>query len=265
MLDPLSKMLLSGAGSRGTITLMYHSVEPGSGRPDWPWAISRRDFDAQLDLLVQGGWQSLSVADLAGSGTLPERSVVITFDDGYRDNQAAFQALAERKLRATLFMVSGDVGGESSWGVSALERRALLDRNQLLEIMSMGMEVGSHSCSHPRLTQLDDEHLLTELVDSRKVLQDLLDAPIDSFAYPYGDYDARVVDGVREAGYSAACVTRSGWGRVDADPLRIRRVAVMAGDSLATFARKLAFADNDASWGQVQGYYVGRLRARLAG
>jgi len=264
MFDPVSKMLLSGAGRRGSIVLMYHSMEPGRRRPDWEWAVSQRNFEAQLELLLRAGWNCLTVADLVDASAVPERSVVISFDDGYGDNHAAFGALAERKLRGTLFMVSDDVGGVSRWVANVDEQRTMLDRGQLRELLANGMEVGSHTCSHPHLTQLDDQRLRHEVADSRKLLQDLLDDPINSFAYPYGDYDARVVDAVREAGYRTACVTRSGWGRVDDDPLQIRRIAVFAEDSLATFARKLAFADNEAGWGRVRSYYLGRLRSRLA-
>ena len=128
----------------------------------------------------------------------------------------------------------------------------------------MGMEIGCHTRSHPRLTELDDDRLRDEVGDARKQLQDLLDDPIASFAYPYGDHDQRVVEAVRDAGYAAACVTRSGSGMVDDDPMRFRRIAVFADDNVATFARKLVFADNDGSWSRVRRYYMDRLRARLA-
>lgn len=263
MLDPVSKMLLSGAGRRGPVVLMYHSVEPGGRRPAWHWAVSQRNFEAQLDLLASGGWHSHTVAELGDGGQVPERSVILTFDDGYRDNFAAFAAIAERGMRGTLFMVSGDVGGRASWGVDPNSGRAMLDRGELKELLAAGMEIGCHTRAHSHLTALGDARLREEVVDSRKELQDLLDDPITSFAYPFGDHDDRVVEAVRQAGYRTACVTRSGWGRVDDDPLRIRRIAVFASDSVATFARKLAFADNEAGWARVGSYYFSRLRSRL--
>jgi len=265
MLDPISQWLLSGAGRNGPVTLMYHSVRPGRGTADWTWAVSQQRFDEQMELLQQDGWRTCTVSELAAPGPLPDKSVAITFDDGYQDNHQAFMSLARRGMRGTLFMVSSDVGGRASWQGEDGSGRPMLDKTQLLEMLAAGMEVGCHTRSHPRLTQLDDHRLRDEVSGGRNELQDQIDAKVNSFAYPYGDYDARVVDAVREAGFAAACVTRSGSGRVDGDPLRLRRLAVIAEDNLATFARKLAFADNEAGWSRVGAYYLGRVRARFTG
>jgi len=265
MLDPLSNLLLPGAGRRGPIVLMYHSVQPGKQVPESQWVVSRQRFDAQMALLADGGWNCCTVAELVSGKPVPPRTVVITFDDGYFDNLEPFTMLARMNMSATLFMVSDAVGGHADWeGGNGQRGPALLNKSQLLEMLAMGMEVGCHTRSHPRLTELDDEKLRQEVGDARKQLQDLLDDPISSFAYPFGDHDLRVVDAVRAAGYTAACVTRSGSGMVDDDPLRFRRIAVFAEDTLATFARKLVFADNDGSWSRVRRYYMNRLRARLA-
>ena len=264
MLDPISSRLFAGAGARGPVAIMYHSMQTGGGTPDWRWAVSQRRFDAQLDLLAAGGWHTATLAQLADPAALPARTVVITFDDGYRDNLAAFESLARRGMTASWFIVTRDIGAESAWGDTGVVPRPMLDRGQLREMHQAGMDIGAHTRSHPQLTQLDDAALRDEVAGSRQALRDVLGAEVSSFAYPYGDHDERVVTAVREAGYAAACVTRSGWGRVDGDPLRIRRLAVFAQDGLATFARKLAFADNQAGWSQVGDYYLSRLRARIA-
>lgn len=265
MLDPLSNLLLPGAGRRGPILLMYHSVQAGGKVPESQWSVSRQRFDAQMALLAEGGWNCCRVSDLVSGKPVPARTAVITFDDGYRDNLEPFEMLARMGMSATLFMVSGRVGGHADWqAVDGQHRPAMLDKAELQQMLAMGMEIGCHTRSHPRLTEVDDERLKSEVADARKQLQDLLNDPIASFAYPYGDHDQRVVDAVREAGYDAACVTRSGSGMVDGDPLRFRRIAVFAEDSLATFARKLVFADNDGSWSRVRRYYMKRLRDRLA-
>jgi len=263
MLDPISQRLLSGAGRNGPVTLMYHSVRPGRGAADWTWAVSQQRFEEQMDLLQKNGWRTFTVSELAGPGPFPEKSVAITFDDGYQDNYQAFMSLARRGMRGTLFMVSRDVGGRAGWQGEGGSGMPMLDKTQLREMLAAGMEVGCHSRSHPRLTEVDDARLHDEVSGARDELQDQIDTGVTSFAYPYGDYDDRVVEAVRQAGYSAACVTRSGCGRVDDDPLRLRRIAVFAEDNLATFARKLAFADNEADWLRVGTYYLGRVRARF--
>ena len=264
MLDPISQWLLSGAGRNGPITLMYHSVRPGRGTADWTWAVSQQRFDEQMELLQQDGWRTCTVSELAGPGPLPDKSVAITFDDGYQDNFQAFMSLAKRGMCGTVFMVSRDVGGRAGWQGEGGSGMLMLDKTQLRELLVAGMEVGCHSRSHPRLTEVGDARLCDEVSGARDELQDQIGAGVSSFAYPYGDYDARVVDAVRRAGFSAACVTRSGCGRVEDDPLRLRRIAIFAEDDLASFARKLAFADNEAGWLRVGAYYLGRVRARFS-
>lgn len=82
-------------------------------------------------------------------------------------------------------------------------------------MLANGMEVGSHTVSHTRMTELDDMNLMRELAHSKATLEDLLGSPVDSFAYPYGDWDTRCAEAVQQAGYSAACTTRTGWALRD--------------------------------------------------
>lgn len=232
--------------------------------PPWRWAVAYDRFTAQLDLLLSSGWTTVCCRDLVGGAPLPPRTIAITFDDGYADNEPAFRALAERNLRATWFIVSNDVGKGSGWTDPEVQPRTMLSAAQLRTMADAGMEIGGHTRSHRRLTELDDAVLQEEVAGCKADLARLMGFDIDTFAYPYGIHDERVVQAVRDAGYAAACVTRSGWARSDPDPMRVRRLAVYNTDNLACFARKLAFADNEASWGDVCGYYLRRIAARLA-
>ncbi|MEO6697218.1 MAG: polysaccharide deacetylase family protein, partial [Gammaproteobacteria bacterium] len=255
--------LLQGAGAHGPITLMYHSVTPGSGTPDWLWAVSFRRFTEQLDLLREGGWKTVCVRDLMDGASLPPRTVAITFDDGYADNYPAFEALAERGMRATWFIVTRDVGKSSSWRDPGAPVLPMLSAEQLRVMAGAGMEIGTHSRSHCRLTEVDDATLHDEVRSSKTELAGMLGKAVESFAYPYGKHDDRVVGAVEAAGYRAACVTRSGWALHNHDLMRIRRVSVFAHDGLSAFARKLAFADNDVSWRHLARYSAERILARI--
>ena len=261
-IDFISRRLLRNAGTHGALALMYHSVVPGDGTPDWQWAVSERHFIDQLDLLRDEGWTTVCARDLTDPASLPKRSVVLTFDDGYADNYPAFEALAQRSMRATWFIVSRDVGAMSGWDDGIAAQR-MLSREQLQTMAAAGMEIGAHSCSHARLTELDDARLADEIERSKTALADIVGGSVQSFAYPYGKHDDRAVAAVRRAGYASACITRPGWALRDNDPLRIRRVSIFAQDNLATFARKLAFADNDVSWRHLLRYASGRVAARL--
>lgn len=245
--------------------LMYHSVVPGHGKPDWRWAVSQAAFTAQLDYLRGEGWQAVNARDLVSQGNLPRRTVVITFDDGYADNYAAFEELAKREMVATWYIVSNAVDGVSTWADPGVARKPMLSVAQLKTLAAAGMEIGSHSHSHARLINLDNRQLQEELTAGKSRLEALLNSDsIDSFAYPYGLHDSRVVEAVRAAGFKTACITRSGWAMSGNDPLRMRRVSVFAGDSLPTFARKLAFADNDVSWPRMAHYFMRRVSSRFS-
>lgn len=262
--DPLSRAIARGAGQHGALILMYHAIVPGDGAPDWPWAVSIGRFRAQMDYLAANGWHTVSVDALATPGEQPaRRTVVITFDDGYANNLDAVEILKERDMHATWFIVSGSVGQAPRWPADGRPGGRLLSRDELRTMDQAGMEIGSHTCSHPRLTELAPDGVNTELVDSKAELEDTLGHTVGSFAYPYGRFNDAVANAAQAAGYRAACTTRTGWATRDGDPYRLRRLSIMNTDTVSTLARKLAFADNDVRWRKLMRYGAERLRARI--
>ena len=261
-MDPITSRLFRNCGRKGSLVLMYHSVTAGADTPDWPYAVSMKNFCAQLDLLKREGWKTYGLSELA-TRSLPARSVVITFDDGYQDNFAAFEALARRGMTASWFIVSRDIGAQTRWRDAGTAQAALLDAAQLCEMHAAGMEIGAHGHTHQRLTECDDRALIEELTVSKTTLEAVLQTPVTTLAYPYGAYDARVLREARAAGYAAACTTRTGWAMGENDPLMIRRLSIFAQDTLGSFARKLAFADNEGSWRRLVGYAQRRTVSRV--
>lgn len=250
MIDPLSRYLHQRAGMHGPVMLAYHAITPGNGSPTWPWAVSLRRFREQLDFLAAEGYATPTVRELVADPKKiwPGRTAVITFDDGYVDNLAACEALQKRGMRASWFIVSGSLGQPPCWAKDDRPAGRLLNASELCNMQASGMEIGSHSVSHVRLPEVDDAQLLQELIDSKATLEDLLGRPVESFAYPYGAWDARCADAARDAGYAAACTTRTGWALRDNKPYTLRRLTVFNTDTLSTFARKLAYAANEVSW-----------------
>ncbi|WP_305908374.1 polysaccharide deacetylase family protein [Methylomarinum sp. Ch1-1] len=264
IIDPLSKRLLCGAGHNGPVSLMYHAITPGTSQPDWPWALSFKKFCGQLTLLQDHGWSTLCANRLyVDLRTLPAKSVLITFDDGYADNYQAFEELAKRDMKATWFVVTQDIGKMSSWIDEGVPSSTLLTESQLLEMRDAGMEIGSHTLTHCRLTQVSQQQMEHETSESKKFLSNLLNQPITAFAYPYGLYNQDIINAVQNAGYKTAFTTRTGFGLVNHNPLEVRRISIMASDSLATFARKLAFADNSVGWKKMTHYSFSRIKDRL--
>ena len=265
LIDPFSKKLLEGEGDFKAISLMYHSISNGKSPVNSPWNISLQEFVQQLDLLQAYGWTSLCARQLSKPASqLPKKTVIITFDDGYANNFCAFEELVKRNMFASWFIVTHDIGRISSWSDSDAPSTKLLESKQLLDMQAAGMEIGSHSLSHCRLTEASSEQVKAELVQSRHYLSDLLNTSVTSFAYPYGLYNSSVLSATKSAGYQVAFTTSSGFGLVNNNPLEVRRVSIMATDSLSTFARKLTFASNDVSLGKMGSYAFSRIKSRLS-
>ncbi|MBI4698012.1 MAG: polysaccharide deacetylase family protein [Nitrospirae bacterium] len=260
-IDPFLNRLLSGAGlvpaceGRGPVVLMYHSITRGRKSPPDRWGVSEENFKKQLCLLRSKGWTTLCVRDLLKADPLPPRTVLITFDDGFADNyERGFKLLDAYGMRGTFFIVSGKTGAPDR-----------LSAAQAGEMASSGMEIGAHTRTHARLPELDAARIGEEVTGSKKDIEDMLGLPVTSFAYPYGLFNDTCVEAVRKAGFKVACTTRTGWFGSESDLLRVRRVAVFSFDSLSTFARKVAFAGTDVRWRSMAGYFVDRIRSRIAG
>ena len=250
------------SSSRGPVILMYHGTP--AGKPTSSYSIRAGLFAKHLDYLKRAGWKTARLKDLAHAGARQTRTVAITFDDGYADNfEGAFLPLAERDMTATWFITTDTIGGHAHWmGEDSPEFR-MLDASQLRQMADAGMEIGSHSCSHPDLSTLDYGRQLDEMTRSKLRLEELIGQPLSGFAYPYGRFTTTSLKAVSEAGYNYACSTRPGWFGSETNPLLLRRVTVFSGDSAATLGRKLEFADNDVSFGRLARYYGSRLLSRL--
>jgi peptidoglycan/xylan/chitin deacetylase (PgdA/CDA1 family) len=187
------------------------------------------------------------VRSLRGHDALPKKAVVVTFDDGSSCIYGqAMPILAKHGFPATVFMISGLVDGSNEWlrGAGFPERR-MLSVAELRTLSAEGIEVGSHTVTHPWLSRIALERARAEVRDSKAQLEDLLGRQIEHFAYPYGDYSEAVREGVEEAGYSAACSTRWGKRHTEADLYDLRRVEITGRDSLLQFALKLRVATHN--------------------
>lgn len=244
--------------------LMYHATLPAMGRPAWPWAVSMQQFRDQLDFLTSEGYATPTMSDLVSAPEkFPGRTAAITFDDGYVDNLGAYEELVKRGMRATWFIVSGSIGRPPAWPADCRPRQRLLNASELQEMHAGGMEIGSHTVNHVRLTEVDDARLAQELTASKAALEDVLGNAISSFAYPYGAWDKRCADATRRAGYVAACTTDSGWALRDNNRYRLRRLTLFNTDTTSSLARKLLFASNDVSWKTLSRHYLQQAKSRL--
>lgn len=188
-------------------------------------------FRSQLDYLTRRVWRAVSLADaaqrLSVAHSPSENEFAITFDDGYLSvYEHAIPALEARKMTATIFVVADQIDGINEWDRCAGDtREPMMSADQIVDLASRGFEIGAHTLTHPHLTELDDERLVREIVDSKHRLEDLVGSEVSSFSYPYGDCDERVIAATVQAGFTRAVGTKLGILR-DASIYEIPRVNV---------------------------------------
>jgi peptidoglycan/xylan/chitin deacetylase (PgdA/CDA1 family) len=243
---------------------MYHGTP--KDQPISNYSIRADRFNAHLRYLKKQGWNSVLFRDLCNVSALPEKTVVLTFDDGYADNyEGVFLPLAEHNMKATWFITTDCIGKHAQWMGTPSAQTKMLTAEQLLQMENAGMEIGSHTCSHPDLTTLSYQQQRDEMTQSKQILESIIHGEISSFAYPYGRYNSDSISAAKDADYQLACTTCSGWFGSENNPLLVRRITIFANDSASTLARKLTFADNDVSWKKMIRYYYQRINDRLIG
>ena len=212
--------------SRGALVVTYHAVEPGPS----PLCVDPVVFRRQLDVLVGEGARSLTVRELGerlAAGTLPDRAVALTFDDGCASVvRTAAPLLRERGLTATVFCVAGHLGGSNDWATqpSAAPHLALASADELAGLAAAGFEIGSHGWSHTPLAAAGADALRRELDNSRRRLEDTVGVEVTSFAHPYGVPPPGGTERLADAGYRAACTAELRRVRGSDEPLALPRV-----------------------------------------
>lgn len=211
------------------LVLCYHAV---SDRWPSPLAVTPAQLERQLSSLVRRGYRGATFHDAVRS---PQalRTLAVTFDDGYASVLARALPILDRLgLPGTVFVPTDfvDRDGPMSWpgidhwiGGPYEGELAGMSWDELGTLAAAGWEIGSHTCSHPRLSRVDDDTLMRELSESRRVCEARLGA-CRTVALPYGDGDARVVPAAARAGYSAVAglpglaTPGPGWPRVGVYP-----------------------------------------------
>jgi peptidoglycan/xylan/chitin deacetylase (PgdA/CDA1 family) len=210
--------------------------------------ISLTRFEGPLKLLKRVGYQTLTFSDFAQRGLIDrlqpnQRYVMITVDDGYVDNlQRMLPLLQKYGFRAVVYVVTGE--DHNRWDVEDAQqpeiRADLMNESELRDLCRSGhVELGGHTVSHQKLTEIDPERRWQEIVQNKDKLASISGAAVFSFAYPYGLLDEATKQSVREAGYRFAVATDSGPVRLHEDPLQIRRIAIFPSTGLWRFWRKI--------------------------
>ncbi len=225
--------------------LMYHRIA-SSGLPDLArYRVTPEAFEEQLRYLKDAGFYSIKLEDwhaaVQARKALPERAVLITFDDGYLDFQTyAWPLLKRYGFSATVFLVSGNVGQFNSWDQKNYKEEVpLLGWEDILQLQREGVEFGCHSVSHGPMTKLSIKEVMYEGTQAQLVLERALGKKMVAFAYPYGDVDWVVQHLIEDCGYTFGLSCRSGKSAFQDSLIALPRIEIKGSDCLQEFIRKL--------------------------
>ncbi|MBI5150335.1 MAG: polysaccharide deacetylase family protein [Candidatus Omnitrophica bacterium] len=196
--------------------MMYHHVSPDNvSQSD---TVSPRRFEWHMAYLKANHFNVLSLSDLVRAvrerKSLPRKSVVITFDDGYQDNYThAFPVLKKYHFPATMFVIS-----------DVINTPGFLTTAQIREMAAWGIEIGSHTRTHPYLPETPEGRLADEIAGSKRKLEEDLGIRVVHFCYPSGGFNEEIKDIVRRSGYESASTTNRGDDRSGRDVYELKRV-----------------------------------------
>jgi len=221
--------------------LMYHEIGYGKGN----FFVTPEEFVKQMEYIKKNGYEVITFDELVRSikdkKSLKRNKVVITFDDGYKDNfQYAYPVLKKHGFPATIFLISDFAGKTLSNG------KEFLNWDQMVLMSKDGISFGGHTKTHFYLGVVKDERAAFEqIAGSKKAIEEKIGMPVDYFCYPSGGFNEKTKELVAKAGYKGACTTNRGFAKFNRDVYELKRIKVTNSD----MAKPFSF------WVKLSGYY----------
>lgn len=210
--------------------LMYHSIatEPGN-----ILRIPKDRFDEQMKWLKDNGYSTITLDEaykaVNEKNQIPEKSVVITFDDGYIDNyENAFPVLKKYDFCGTVFMITGKIGDKANGYLTA---------DMLKEMDNSVLKIEAHTVDHKNLDSLSYQKQIVELKDSKKTLEDLLNKKVEYLAFPSGKYNTNTIKAAKETGYKMCFKMNGGQGTINDEIYEFPRFFV--GEDMGEFKERI--------------------------
>lgn len=223
-------------GEANVPILMYHHIADlpmDATETQTTWTVAPKNFDSQMQWLARNGYRSIAmaqlIAHLKNRQNLPAKPIIISFDDGWEDQYStAFPLLTKYGLSGTFFVYT-----------HPLDHTEYMTWAQVQELVAAGMDIQSHSLTHPHLRAIAPEAAFKEIAESKMTLEKRLGKPVVTFCYPFGEYNHAIIEMVKRAGYESAVTLASGY-RQRADELyTLHRIRVSYHDSLDDLIKRL--------------------------
>ena len=216
--------------NRGVPVLYYHSVKESA---DNEVTITPEMLRAELKYIHDEGYVTLTISQLKAyilnNSSIPEKSILITFDDGYMDNYYnAFPILKDFNMVATVFCITSELDGSY-----------YLSKDAIKEMSAYGIDIESHTVNHPHLNKMDYNKQLEQLTKSKKALEEITGKEINSIAYPFGDFNDDSLKAAKDAGYTLGFTTKLGLSDRSDNPFTLDRIYISSKYDMNTFKELL--------------------------
>lgn len=211
--------------------LMYHSIDYEKGNE---LRLPKEQFKEQMKYLKDNGYTTLTLNELYNflekNKPIPEKSIVITLDDGYVDNYTnAYPILKELGLNATVFVVTSNIDKD----------KRTLTSKQIKEMDEAGIQIASHTYNHDKLDDLPYEKQLQTMKKSKDDLEKILNHKVDFIAYPYGKWNEESIKAAKDAGYKMAFTTQGGWSNKQDGIYTLNRVYISSLKGIDNFKDRI--------------------------
>jgi len=217
--------------------LTYHSIDYKKGS----FFVSPENFARQMEYIKKNCYEVITLDELASSikskKRLKRNKVVITFDDGFKDNfKYAYPVLKKFGFSATIFLITDSIGNKENF----------LNWDEVRIMSEYNISFGGHTKTHFYLGDVKDDKVAWEqIAGSKKAIEQEIHAPAEYFCYPVGGFNGKVKEIVKQAGYKGACTTNRGFARFNSDVYEIKRIKVTNSEMTKPFS----------FWMKLSGYY----------
>ena len=231
--------------------LMYHMVSEHLEKDKSKFnrlRVKPEEFEKQLKWLKDNDWTSFTLSELVSLKEIPQKSVVITFDDGYEDNfKNAYPLLKKYGFKATIYIVLNRFNQD--WATdkdlnqasSELNSEKMLSNEQIKEMLNSGLiEIGSHTLDHVNLPKLTKDEKEKQIIESQKQIEEIFNIKCNSFAYPFGFFDNQDVEILKNSSYTNATTVVNGvYDKTKYSNFLIPRIMISGRQNIYSFILKM--------------------------
>jgi len=223
---------------KGVAILMYHSIDNN----DVFFTVKPEDFAKQMKCLKEKNYQVISLTKLVefleSGEELPQKTAILTFDDGFQDNYTnAYPILKKYNFPATIFLATGLIGQEVITSQGSL---SLLNWLQIGEMHQSDLiDFEPHTVNHLKLDQIDLIKAETEIKESKRIIEERLNKKCYFFAYPRGCYNQQIIEILKNNGFKAARTVETGKIKKGDNPFKLKRISVNSTTSFIQFKANL--------------------------